>query len=154
MGCNSACCNSSFISPQPIFGSLFGENTTISPVDNTNLEFSTAGPTSGMIANPLTNSITVNTFGVYEINFSLTDRGAVAGVPIQYSIFLNNTTNVIVSTIFFQRGGGGGADSLDPGAKTILIALNTNDVITVRATNVTPGTHSYINPTLVVRKIG
>lgn len=103
-----------------------------------------------MVATPATGSITINTFGVYEITLSLSNQ--IVGIgSVQYSIFLNNTTNITTSNMFFQA-----AVALvtvqDTGAKTILITLNPNDVITVRPTSVI-GVNSYGNPTLVVLKI-
>ncbi|EJR30376.1 hypothetical protein, partial [Bacillus mycoides] len=135
------------------FGTLYGINSLLSPILGINLTFGSIGPISGMTANAASGIITVNTSGIYEINFSLTAREGGAGEPIQYSLFLNNLTNVTTSIIYFARGGGAGADSLQPGSKTILISLNANTIISVRATNFVGTNHSYINPTLIIKRI-
>ncbi|MGF9947288.1 hypothetical protein ABEX44_29290 [Priestia megaterium] len=146
---NACCCCDSF--SQPVYGSLFGDPMVFTAAaNNTNLNFITAGPTNGMIANPANNSITVNIFGVYEITFSLTNQIVAIGSS-QYSIFLNNTTNITTSNIFFQANVVL-LTTRAPGEKTILTTLNPNDVITVRPTAVV-GTNSYGNPTLIVTKV-
>ncbi|MFD9628971.1 hypothetical protein [Peribacillus muralis] len=119
-------------------------------VNNTNLNFITAGPTAGMVANPATDSITVNTFGVYEINYSLSNQIVAVG-SVQYSLFLNNTTAVAASNMFFQANVAL-LTTRSPGSNTILITLNPSDIITVRPTAVV-GVVSYGNPNLVVKKI-
>ncbi|OIJ16937.1 hypothetical protein BKP45_20805 [Anaerobacillus alkalidiazotrophicus] len=148
---SSCCCNCPSISPQPVFGSLFGSNGAFTATNNTNLIFPTAGPTSGMVAAPApTNSITIQSFGVYEISFSLTSSTNSTISGVEYYIYINGV-QLSVSLISF-------VDQLDtvaprnPGGKTILTTLNPNDDITVRSIVLT-GTSTYINPTLVVKKI-
>ncbi|KOR76514.1 hypothetical protein AM233_25910, partial [Bacillus sp. FJAT-22058] len=135
--------------PTSIFGSLYGQPSTFVPAGGT-IDFITAGPTSGMTADPVTNSITVNSAGVYEVNFSLTDRVSnSASTFIRYTIHVNGVDDP-KSSIYFSNS--------DPneiwfnGSKTTILILNSGDVLTVVASGIV-GNNQYLNPALNVIKI-
>ena len=136
--------------PIPVFGSLYGIETFLVPIVNTPIEFATAGPTSGMIADPATNSITINSNGVYEVSYALNNRvNNSNNLFIRYSIFINGVQNTESSMTFLNNFPG---ETRDNGSKTVLLTLNTNDVLTVRTLGVI-GNNQYGNPTLIVEKI-
>lgn len=56
----------------PVFGTITSEvGIGFSAVVNTNVNFTIPGPASGTTINPLNNSITIDTTGVYSVSFSI-----------------------------------------------------------------------------------
>ncbi|MDP1383940.1 hypothetical protein Q8G31_30305 [Priestia megaterium] len=147
----NCCCPDLNASPQPVFGSLYGNpNQFLTPVLNTPIEFNTAGPTFGMTADPITNSITINQFGLYEIHYSLTDKVSNSvGTFLRYVIAINGVSDFQSSTFFSNSNIG---EAWFNGSNTILRTLNPNDIITIRPTGIV-GNNQYINPILIVKKI-
>lgn len=149
--CGNPCCPPlDFRREEDIFGSLYNPtNTFQTAVIGVPLNFTIAGPTNGMVADPVNDSITVNSYGLYEINFSLSNQGS-GPSSVRYSIFINGVKIDISDIIFTVTGTT--ATIISPGSKTILITLNAGDVITVepalQALN-----SSYNNPALIVKKI-
>ncbi|MBM7702949.1 hypothetical protein [Metabacillus iocasae] len=141
------CCSSNN-TPTPVYGSLYGEER-FTPASTTPVNFTIAGPTSGMIANPVSNSITILSDGIYEITYSLNSRSS-TNDNIVYSIVINGTPQTI-SAILFQYINV--SRSVTPGSKTILFPLNATNQITVEVTGGSTSGHEYFNPSLVVKKI-
>ncbi|MFD2923990.1 hypothetical protein [Halobacillus naozhouensis] len=136
---------------QPVYGSLYGfPGILIEPVNSVPIEFATAGPTSGMDADPASNSITVMSSGLYEIHFSLTDRVSKSNdFYLRYSIAVNGTQQLI-SSIYFSNSTA--STVYFNGSKTILLSLNPDDTITVLPNGMIGNNH-YLNAVLLVKKI-
>ncbi|WP_163530115.1 hypothetical protein [Halobacillus ihumii] len=136
---------------QPVYGSLYGLSSNfLTPVNHKPIEFVTAGPTSGMDADPVTNSITVNSPGIYEVEFSLTNSVSnSAGTFLRYSIVINENIQFIGSLYFSNSTT---ATNFYNGSKKMLLNLNSNDIITVVPNGIV-GNNQYLNPELIVKKI-
>jgi len=131
----------------PIFGAITSEiGIGFSVVVNTNINFTVPGPVSGTTLNPVDNSITINTTGVYSVSFSI-----VFAIQAISSSILNLTINDSIQFAIETRvGGGSGVRATS--ARTDLLPLNQGDVLRVRIREAT-GDIIYSNASLVVSKV-
>ncbi|WP_026691042.1 hypothetical protein [Alteribacter aurantiacus] len=151
----SSCCKSTCPSIPFVYGALYGSTDTFpAAILNTPVNFVSSGPSIGLVADPGSNAIIIESFGVYEVNYSITNQNTTVGTGtgvIRYSIYVNGA-ELLASRCrtanrnqdFFQE------DTL---AKTILTTLNASDVVTLRPSLIESGSHAYFNPTLVVTKL-
>ncbi|MCU5706909.1 collagen-like exosporium glycoprotein BetA [Bacillus wiedmannii] len=131
----------------PVFGTITSEiGIGFSAVVNTNVIFTIPGPVSGTTLNPVDNSITINTTGVYSVSFSI-----VFVIQAISSSILNLTINDSIQFAIESRvGGGPGVRATS--ARTDLLSLNQGDVLRVRIREAT-GDIIYSNASLVVSKV-
>ncbi|PES41590.1 collagen-like exosporium glycoprotein BetA [Bacillus thuringiensis] len=131
----------------PIFGTITSEvGIGFSAVVNTNINFTIPGPASGTTLNPLNNSITIDTTGVYSVSFSI-----VFVIQAISSSILNLTINDSIQFAIETRvGGASGVRATS--ARTDLLPLNQGDVLRVRIREAT-GDIIYSNASLVVIKV-
>ncbi|QWI17771.1 exosporium leader peptide-containing protein [Bacillus wiedmannii] len=131
----------------PVFGTITSEiGIGFSAVVNTNVNFTVPGPVSGTTLNPVDNSITINTTGVYSISFSI-----VFAIQAISSSILNLTINDSIQFAIETRvGGDSGVRATS--ARTDLLPLNQGDVLRVRIREAT-GDIIYSNASLVVLKV-
>ncbi|EEM95200.1 collagen-like exosporium glycoprotein BetA [Bacillus thuringiensis] len=131
----------------PVFGTITSEvGIGFSAVVNTNVNFTIPGPASGTTLNPLNNSITIDTTGVYSVSFSI-----VFVIQAVSSSILNLTINDSIQFAIETRvGGGSGVRATS--ARTDLLSLNQGDVLRVRIREAT-GDIIYSNASLVVIKV-
>ncbi|PES72573.1 exosporium leader peptide [Bacillus cereus] len=131
----------------PVFGAITSEiGIGFSVVVNTNINFTVPGPVSGTTLNPVDNSITINTTGVYSVSFSI-----VFAIQAISSSILNLTINDSIQFAIETRvGGGSGVRATS--ARTDLLPLNQGDVLRVRIREAT-GDIIYSNASLVVSKV-
>ncbi|MDM5194502.1 collagen-like exosporium glycoprotein BetA [Bacillus hominis] len=131
----------------PVFGTITSEiGIGFSAVVNTNVNLTIPGPVSGTTLNPVDNSITINTTGVYSISFSI-----VFAIQAISSSILNLTINDSIQFAIETRvGGGSGLRATS--ARTDLLPLNQGDVLRVRIREAT-GDIIYSNASLVVLKV-
>ena len=103
----------------PIFGTITSEvGIGFSAVVNTNINFTIPGPASGTTLNPLNNSITIDTTGVYSVSFSI-----VFVIQAISSSILNLTINDSIQFAIETRvGGASGVRATS--ARTDLLPLN------------------------------
>ncbi|MGE7983367.1 hypothetical protein [Solibacillus sp. NPDC093137] len=131
----------------PTFGSLYGDFTQRPVVAGTRIEFDTAGPVSNTIADPLTNSITILTNGIYEISAGLESLHLNGNASVRYQISRNGSQ--IDGSVFSASGTG-----IHSSGKTVQTSLVTGDVITVDAFAASSNSPQYSDASLTVNLIG
>ncbi|MEK4928197.1 exosporium leader peptide-containing protein [Bacillus sp. FSL K6-1338] len=131
----------------PVFGTITSEvGIGFSAVVNTNVNFTIPGPVSGTTLNPVDNSITIDTTGVYSVSFSI-----VFVIQAISSSILNLTINDSIQFAIETRvGGASGVRATS--ARTDLLPLNQGDVLRLRIREAT-GDIIYSNASLVVIKV-
>ncbi|MCU5107449.1 exosporium leader peptide-containing protein [Bacillus cereus] len=131
----------------PVFGTITTDvGIGFSVVVNTNINFTLPGPVSGTTLNPVDNSITIDTTGVYSVSFSI-----VFVIQAISSSILNLTINDLIQFAIETRVGGGSGLRVTS-ARTDLLSLNQGDVLRVRIRDAT-GDIIYSNASLVVSKV-
>lgn len=111
----------------PIFGTITSEvGIGFSAVVNTNINFTIPGPASGTTLNPLNNSITIDTTGVYSVSFSIVFVIQAISSSI-LNLTINDSIQFAIETrswwCFWVRA---------TSARTDLLPLNQGDVLRVR----------------------
>ncbi|HDR7717289.1 collagen-like protein [Bacillus albus] len=131
----------------PVFGTITSEvGIGFSAIVNTNVNFTIPGPASGTTLNPLNNSVTIDTTGVYSVSFSI-----VFVIQAISSSILNLTINDSIQFAIETRvSGGPGVRATS--ARTDLLPLTQGDVLRVRIREAT-GDIIYSNASLVVLKV-
>ncbi|KMP36837.1 exosporium leader peptide [Bacillus cereus] len=131
----------------PVFGTITSEvGIGFSAIVNTNVNFTIPGPASGTTLNPLNNSVTIDTTGVYSVSFSI-----VFVIQAISSSILNLTINDSIQFAIETRVSGGSGVSATS-ARTDLLPLTQGDVLRVRIREAT-GDIIYSNASLVVLKV-
>ncbi|MGG0849165.1 hypothetical protein [Peribacillus simplex] len=148
---------------QPVYGSLYGGDPTIPVTSNGIVDFTTSGPSSGTIPDPATNTITVLSTGVYNIEFGIAIHLAVAAstnniAEIVQVIVNVNGVNDFTSLAVFIVNPIVDADLtiVSTQSKTIQRNLNAGDQVSLRFTSISGsgnGLSGYDFPSLVVTKI-
>jgi hypothetical protein len=135
-----------------VYGTLYGSNVVFNFVVAGTVEFTGSGPISGMTADLSNNALTIVTTGVYAVNFSVLVEASdtPADTFVSYTINVNGTDLYNSELLFYNNN----PDVLSlNGSKTILLALNASDTVSVTvAGDIT--NHRYMIPMLIVNKIG
>ena len=136
----------------PAYGSLYGDNLATS---NTNVDFHTVRPSSGVTLNIADNSITVNSTGIYTISFStviLIFGFQDDPFSIVFYLSVNRTPDPskVIRLSNTVSALGYGYDTL---SRTDQLMLNQGDAIRVFITQAYPTNISYLNAVLVVTKV-
>ncbi|SFI01343.1 MULTISPECIES: hypothetical protein [unclassified Bacillus (in: firmicutes)] len=151
---------------KPVYGSLYGDDSSIPVTPNGIVDFKMTGPSSGTILDLATNTITVLSTGVYSIEFSIVIAIAVnASAQSEVVTVIANVNGVedltsfaafIINPFIINPIDNAFLTIVSTPSKTIQRNLNAEDQVSLRFTSVAAGgsgVSSYDNPSLVVTKI-
>lgn len=151
---------------QPIYGSLYGDDTSFPITADGIVDFKTSGPSSGTILDPATNTITVLNTGVYSIEYSIhmhlaVDASAQSEI-VQVVVNVNGVNDFtsiasfIINPFTISQINNAYLTIVSTQSKTIQRNLNAGDQVSLRFTSIAgsgSGVSNYDNSSLVVTKI-
>ena len=137
----------------PVYGSLYTPGSTVA-IENSNFDFTTDGPSSGVTLNTTDNSITVNSPGVYTISFSTSidtagDTGTNSFLAFRLSI---NLTPDATKEIALAKANTSLIIDVTTLSRTDQLLLDQGDVIRIFI-ETAEGNINYSNAALVVTKV-
>lgn len=130
----------------PTFGSLYGVDSARTVVEGVRVQFDFPGPVLNTVADPITDSITILTSGIYEISATI-QASQFLGGAVNYDIRMNDLI------IPGSRFGTSSSISVSVG-KTIQVNLEEGDELTIVPSFVSNTNLQYSSAALTVNLIG